>query len=171
MTTRSLSPLASHRGGAQLARFLEPFHCSARSAALLTSHGHSIPFTARLAPRRRSARTATLSSNRLAKRFLFAWRPRRCQWQNGPRANSSAVKKAIMATVLFVVKATIRKDREEAFNRWYNEDHVPQVLQFKGLVSARRYKALEGEDRFQYMAVYELQDEATYRRLLASDHM
>ena len=34
-----------------------PFHCSARSAALLTSHGHSIPFTARLAPRRRSART------------------------------------------------------------------------------------------------------------------
>jgi hypothetical protein len=76
-----------------------------------------------------------------------------------------------MATVLFVVKATIRKDREEAFNRWYNEEHVPQVLQFKGLVSARRYKALEGEDRFQYMAVYELQDEATYRRLLASDHM
>src|SRR5205814_3254990 len=100
--TRSLSPLASQRGGAQLA--LPP------------------------------------SPRRLAKRFLFAWRPRRCQWQNGPRANPSAVKEAIMATVLFVVKATIRKDREEAFNRWYNEDHVPQVLQFKGLVSARRYK-------------------------------
>jgi hypothetical protein len=76
-----------------------------------------------------------------------------------------------MATVLFVVKATIRKDQEDAFNRWYNEEHVPQVFQFKGLVSARRYKALEGEDRYQYMAVYELQDEATYRRLMASDHM
>lgn len=76
-----------------------------------------------------------------------------------------------MAMTLFIVKATIPADKEAAFNRWYNEEHVPQVLQFPGLVSARRYKALEGEDRFQYMAVYELQDEATYRRLMSSDHM
>ncbi len=76
-----------------------------------------------------------------------------------------------MATVLFVVKATITKDREEAFNRWYNEEHAPQVLQFKGVVSARRYKALEGEEKYQYMAVYELQDEATYRRFKSSDHL
>ncbi len=76
-----------------------------------------------------------------------------------------------MATILFVVKATIRTDREDAFNRWYNEEHVPHVLQFKGLVSARRYKALEGEETYQYMAVYELQDEATYRRFIASEHM
>ncbi|MBI4199499.1 MAG: hypothetical protein HY535_03385, partial [Chloroflexi bacterium] len=55
-----------------------------------------------------------------------------------------------MATVLFVVKATITKDREEAFNRWYNEEHVPQFLQFKGAVSARRYKAIMGEDKYQY---------------------
>lgn len=75
-----------------------------------------------------------------------------------------------MATVLFVVKATITRDREDAFNRWYNEEHVPHVLQFKGLVSARRYRALEGEDTYQYMAVYELQDEATYRRFMASPH-
>jgi len=76
-----------------------------------------------------------------------------------------------MATVLFTVRATISPDQEAAFNRWYNEEHVPQVLQFPGLVSARRYKVLEGDDAFQYMAVYELQDEATYRRLMASDHM
>src|SRR5437762_7236072 len=56
---RSSSPLASPRGGAQLARFLEPFHCSARSAALLTSHDFSNHFTARLAARRCSPRTAT----------------------------------------------------------------------------------------------------------------
>jgi hypothetical protein len=76
-----------------------------------------------------------------------------------------------MPTVLFVVKATITRDREEAFNRWYNEEHVPQFLQFKGAVSARRYKAIMGEDTFQYMAVYELQDEATFRRLMDSEHM
>src|SRR5438067_9250489 len=54
---RSSSPLASPRGGAQLARFLEPFHCSARSAALLTSHDFSNHFTARLAAPRCSPRT------------------------------------------------------------------------------------------------------------------
>jgi uncharacterized protein DUF4286 len=76
-----------------------------------------------------------------------------------------------MPTVLFVVKATIRNDQDVAFNRWYNEEHCPQVLQFKGVVSARRYRAILGEDRYQYMAVYEVQDEATFRRLMESDHM
>jgi antibiotic biosynthesis monooxygenase (ABM) superfamily enzyme len=76
-----------------------------------------------------------------------------------------------MPTVLFVVKATIRPDQEVAFNRWYNEEHVRDVLRFPGLVSARRYRAIEGEDRFRYMAVYEVQDEATYRRFMDSDHM
>ena len=65
----------------------------------------------------------------------------------------------------------IAKDEEAAFNRWYNEEHAPQLLQYNGAVSARRYRKILGEDKFQYMAVYELQDEATYRRLLASDHM
>ena len=76
-----------------------------------------------------------------------------------------------MATVLFVVKATIPKEKEAAFNRWYNEEHCPQLLQYNGAVSARRYRALMGEDKYQYMAVYELKDEATLTRLLASEHM
>jgi len=37
-----------------------------------------------------------------------------------------------MATILFMVKATIPSDKEAAFNRWYNEEHVPQVFQFPG---------------------------------------
>ena len=64
-----------------------------------------------------------------------------------------------MATVLFVVKATIPKSREKAFNRWYDDTHVPDVLRFPGVVSARRYLALEGEDL------------ETYRALMKSGHM
>lgn len=75
-----------------------------------------------------------------------------------------------MATVLFVVKATITPDREEAFNRWYSQEHCPQFLRYPGAVSARRYKAIMGEDRYQYMAVYEMQDEATLRAFLESAH-
>jgi hypothetical protein len=76
-----------------------------------------------------------------------------------------------MATVLFVVKATIDKNQEDEFNRWYNEEHCPQVLRFNGAVSARRYKALVGEDKYQYMAVYEFKDEATWQRFTASEHL
>jgi hypothetical protein len=76
-----------------------------------------------------------------------------------------------MPTVLFVVKATIPREREAEFNRWYNEEHCPDVLRFTGVVSARRYRAILGEDRFQYMAVYEVQDEATFGRLMDSEYM
>lgn len=76
-----------------------------------------------------------------------------------------------MATVLFIVKATIPKEREAAFNRWYNEEHCPQFLRYKGAVSARRYRAIMGEDTYQYIAVYEVQDEATFRELMDSEHM
>jgi Domain of unknown function (DUF4286) len=76
-----------------------------------------------------------------------------------------------MATVLFMVKATIPKSHETAFNQWYDDTHVPDVLKFPGVVSARRYRALEGDDTYQYMAVYEVRDEKTYRALMKSDHM
>ena len=76
-----------------------------------------------------------------------------------------------MSTVLFMVKATITKEKEEEFNRWYNEEHLPQILQFKGAVSARRYKAILGEDKYQYLALYEMADEKTFRRLMDSEHM
>lgn len=76
-----------------------------------------------------------------------------------------------MPTALFIVKATITKDQEAAFNRWYNEEHCPQVLQYPGAVSARRYRAIFGEDTYQYMAVYEFQDEDTLRRFVESPHM
>ncbi len=76
-----------------------------------------------------------------------------------------------MPVVLFSVKATITRDREAAFNAWYNQDHCPQLLRYGGAVSARRYRAIMGEDKFQYLALYEFQDEATFRRFMDSDHL
>src|SRR3970282_2906063 len=52
-----------------------------------------------------------------------------------------------MATVLFVVKATIPRKKEAAFNRWYSYKHCPQFLRYPGAVSARRYRAILGEDK------------------------
>jgi hypothetical protein len=76
-----------------------------------------------------------------------------------------------MAVAIFVVRASITTDKEADFNKWYNEEHVPQVLQYNGAVSARRYKQILGDDKLEYMAVYEFASEEVFRRFMASDHL
>ena len=76
-----------------------------------------------------------------------------------------------MAVGLFVVRATITGAREAAFNKWYNEEHVPQLLQYNGAVSARRYRKILGDEKYEYMAVYEFANEAVFERFQKSDHM
>jgi hypothetical protein len=76
-----------------------------------------------------------------------------------------------MATVLFVVKASITAEQEDAFNRWYDTEHCPQLLQYRGAVSARRYRAIMGENKYQYMAVYEFESEQTFQEFWNSDHL
>ena len=76
-----------------------------------------------------------------------------------------------MATALFVVRATIDADREDAFNDWYNNEHAPQLLQYNGAVSARRYKRVMGEEKWQYMAVYEFASQGVFETFLESDHL
>ena len=76
-----------------------------------------------------------------------------------------------MAVTIFVVRATITKDKEASFNKWYNEEHAPQLLQYNGAVSARRYKKILGDDKFQYLAVYEFASEEIFRHFQESDHL
>ena len=76
-----------------------------------------------------------------------------------------------MAVTIFVVRASITKEKEADFNRWYNEEHAPQLLQFNGAVSARRYKQVLGDDKLEYMAVYEFASEDVFRRFMASEHL
>jgi uncharacterized protein (TIGR02118 family) len=78
---------------------------------------------------------------------------------------------AMAQTVLFIVKATITPEKEAEFNRWYHEVHIPDVLKYPGCLSARRYRALSGEDKFQYMAVYEFKDQETLEGFLKSNHL
>ncbi len=43
---------------------------------------------------------------------------------------------------------------EEEFNRWCDEDDVPQRLACPGFVSCRRFTAVQGEPK--YLTIYEL---------------
>jgi antibiotic biosynthesis monooxygenase (ABM) superfamily enzyme len=75
-----------------------------------------------------------------------------------------------MPTALLTVKTTITAARETAFNEWYNQEHIPDLFKFNGVVGARRYKAIMPEDKFQYIALYEFESEETLQRFLKSEH-
>ena len=60
-------------------------------------------------------------------------------------------------TVL-VVMMDVDPEDEEEFNRWYNEEHLPERLEIPGYISARRFKLEEGEGVLQYLCIWELED-------------
>jgi hypothetical protein len=51
--------------------------------------------------------------------------------------------------------------QEDAFNRWYNEEHIGRLLEVPGFLSAARYVALRGGPK--YLAMYELEDHNVLR--------
>ena len=52
--------------------------------------------------------------------------------------------------------------RESEFNEWYNNTHIPDMLQAEGFVAATRYQVLgnPGAGQSKFLAVYEVEAEA-----------
>lgn len=59
---------------------------------------------------------------------------------------------------LLLVMMEIDPQHEAEFNRWYDEQHVPERLAIPGFLSARRYRAVEGSPK--YLALYDLESPA-----------
>lgn len=55
---------------------------------------------------------------------------------------------------LLMVYCDVAAEHEDEFNRWYNEEHIPERLAIPGVLSAARYKAVDGGPT--YLACYEL---------------
>jgi hypothetical protein len=60
---------------------------------------------------------------------------------------------------LLLVDIVVDADREDEFNRWYDEEHIPEKRRAAGFHSARRYK--HHSDPHRYLAVYEVDDADT----------
>lgn len=56
-----------------------------------------------------------------------------------------------------VVTVDIEPAHAEAFSRWYNDVHVPEILACPGWHANRRYECIDGEPRF--LAIYDLEDD------------
>ncbi len=63
----------------------------------------------------------------------------------------------IGGTVL-VVMMDVDPEHEEEFNRWYDDEHLPERLEISGYVSARRFKLQDGEGVLKYLCIWELED-------------
>ena len=71
---------------------------------------------------------------------------------------------------LFIVKANVKPEQEDAFNLWYDEDHMPKALnRFPGVISGRRYKITDGGDGYNYMALYEFESPEKLTETMKSD--
>ena len=55
----------------------------------------------------------------------------------------------------FVVFTKPTAGMESEFNRWYDQQHLPDVLAVPGIVSAKRFCATIGGER-QYLALYNM---------------
>jgi len=74
-------------------------------------------------------------------------------------------------TGLLMVWTDVPADKEDDFNRWYNEEHVGERLAIPGFLSAARYEAVKGGPK--HLACYELESAAVletpaYKRALAN---
>jgi len=64
-------------------------------------------------------------------------------------------------TGLLMVWTDIDPEFEAEFNNWYDEEHLPRLLDVPGFLSAGRYVAVKGAPK--YLAMYELEDHNVLR--------
>ena len=61
---------------------------------------------------------------------------------------------------LLMVYSDVAAENDEEYNRWYNEEHIPERLSIPGVLNAARYEAVQGGPK--YLACYELESANTW---------
>ena len=65
-------------------------------------------------------------------------------------------------TTLYMVRSNPVAGKEQEFNRWYRDVHLPEVLQIEGFQSARRFRLTEPQLQAQsheYLVIYTINDD------------
>jgi hypothetical protein len=61
---------------------------------------------------------------------------------------------------VILVSMNVDPAREDEFNDWYNLEHIPHFNRLAGVITARRFRAIEGEPR--YVALYHVANTDIY---------
>lgn len=71
-----------------------------------------------------------------------------------------------MARYVFQFTSAARPGEDEAFNRWYDEVHLPDVLKQPGFLAGRRYIVVDpSATRTRYVASYEVESDDPHATL------
>jgi hypothetical protein len=65
-----------------------------------------------------------------------------------------------MPSYRFMVMTDPVEGREDEYNQWYNETHLPELVRVPGIVAAQRFRltnALAGNVANRYLSIYELE--------------
>ncbi|OBI23620.1 MULTISPECIES: DUF4286 family protein [unclassified Mycobacterium] len=57
--------------------------------------------------------------------------------------------------IMYVESRPSSPDREDEYNTWYDQIHIPELLTLTGIVAARRFRPVDGNGP--YVAIYELE--------------
>jgi hypothetical protein len=65
-----------------------------------------------------------------------------------------------IGTALLNVMIDVEPDYDAEYNAWYNEEHLPALVEVSGVLSARRFVDAHGPGpgRHQYLSLYQLED-------------
>jgi hypothetical protein len=66
----------------------------------------------------------------------------------------------MLGDLIQVTLCDVDPARQQEFNRWYNEVHIPEVLTCPGWLSATRFESTQGQPQF--LAIYELENEGAW---------
>jgi hypothetical protein len=67
-----------------------------------------------------------------------------------------------MATYKFVVFTNAKPGREDEYNNWYTQKHVPEVLDISGFVRAQRFAlepTLSASSEWNFLVLYEIESD------------
>lgn len=83
-------------------------------------------------------------------------------------------------SVIHILGLDCRPDQDEKFNRWYNDVHIPDLLKFRGVERATRYRCLYKDETTtgfpkvnypQYLAIYKMDSQAVFEEYESSQEM
>ncbi|OBI16514.1 hypothetical protein A5712_25970 [Mycobacterium sp. E2327] len=57
--------------------------------------------------------------------------------------------------IMYVESRPSSPEREQEYNTWYDEVHLPELMALDGIVSARRFRPVDGNGP--YVAIYEIE--------------
>ena len=71
--------------------------------------------------------------------------------------------------IISVLGTRCKPEREEEFNKWYDEIHIPLLFKFPGMTGVKRWKLLNGNGEYpEYLALYEFENQGAFEAFQTS---